>query len=273
MRILSSAEKCRRVARRMSFNTCSAGSLTGTEFCLIFAPSKGYDEPEILPCSIRSICPIGADDGHFRSSSAYRVRIALNLKRQAVAYDYVGVNFRENEQRTSSYLAIKPQALVPSLVVDSAVLTQSLAIIGWLDETHPEPPLLPKEPLGRATERAFALSIVADIQPLNNLRVLDYLKGPLGIDQTGVDAWYRQWATAGLAACEALATRTRSYGAFAFGDRPTLADICLVPQMYNARRFDCDLGPMPRLRAIDDACAALPEFADAHPDRQPDAVP
>jgi maleylacetoacetate isomerase len=130
----------------------------------------------------------------FRSSSAYRVRIALNLKRQAVAYDYVGVNFRKNEQRRGSYVAINPQALVPSLVVDGAVLTQSLAIIEWLDETHPEPPLLPKDPLDRAAVRAFALSIVADIQPVNNLRVLDYLKDPLGLDQTAVDAWYRHWA-------------------------------------------------------------------------------
>lgn len=208
--------------------------------------------------------------GYFRSSAAYRCRIAFNLK--GVVPDFVPVHLRRDggEQFRPDYVAVNPQRLVPALELDGTILTQSLAIIEWLDETHPTPPLLPDAPLVRAQARAFALVITADIHPLNNLRVLAYLKRTLGHDQAAVDEWYRHWVREGLLACETLLARS-GRGRFCFGDDPSLADICLVPQMYNARRFGCDLSTLPRLVAIDAALAALPAFAAAHPDAQPDA--
>jgi maleylpyruvate isomerase len=162
---------------------------------------------------------------------------------------------------------------VPALETgDGAVLTQSLAIIEWLDETHPEPPLLPKDPVARAHARAFAQIIACDIHPLQNLRVLRYLKTEFGQDQDGLDAWCRHWIESGLAACEALLARAPE-AAFAFGDQPGLAEICLIPQMFSADRFGLDLTSFPRLRALRDRCETLPAFADAHPAKQSDAEP
>ena len=208
---------------------------------------------------------------YFRSSAAYRVRIALNLK--GVAPDErTFVHLRMGGQRAQDYLALNPQGLVPALALDEgAVLTQSLAIVEYLDETHPEPPLLPADPIGRARVRAIALSIACDIHPLDNLRVLNYLIGTLGVAREQKDGWYRYWIDVGFEALEKALARDRARGRFCHGDAPTLADVCLVPQMANARRFDIDLSPYPTLMRIESACLALPAFADAAPARQPDA--
>ncbi len=207
---------------------------------------------------------------YFRSSAAYRCRIALNLK--GLAHETASVHLVKDggQHNTPDYRALNPQGLVPTLEHDDRVITQSLAIIEYLDEAFPRPPLLPGSAEQRARIRAFALAIACDIHPINNLRVLNYLKGPLGQEQAVVDAWYRHWVETGLAACEKLlpAATTR----FCFGDEPTLADICLVPQVYNARRFKCDLSGVPRLVAIDAAARAFPEFARAAPESQPDAA-
>ncbi|MDQ0472086.1 maleylacetoacetate isomerase [Labrys wisconsinensis] len=209
--------------------------------------------------------------GYFRSSAAYRCRIAFNLK--GVPYELVPVHLRRDggEQKKPAYRALNPQALVPALQIDGAILTQSLAIIEWLDETHPDPPLLPVDRNERARARAFAQAIACDIHPLQNLRVLDYLKTELGQPQAVLDAWCRHWIGEGLSACEALLARAGQPGSFAFGDRPGLADICLVPQLFSADRFGIDLTAMPRLTAVRAACEALPAFAAAHPSRQPDS--
>jgi len=209
--------------------------------------------------------------GYFRSSSAYRCRIAFNLK--GLSPDFVPVHLRRNggEQKQEAYKTLNPQGLVPALEVDGTILTQSLAIIEWLDETYAEPTLLPADSIQRAKVRAFALAIACDIHPLQNLRVLDYLKNELGHEQSVLDGWCRRWIGDGLAACEALLEREASRGDFCFGDTPGLADICLVPQMFSAARFGVDVSKMPRLQAIHAACEALPAFADAHPARQPDS--
>ncbi|QRG09061.1 maleylacetoacetate isomerase [Xanthobacter dioxanivorans] len=206
--------------------------------------------------------------GYFRSSAAYRCRIAFNLK--GLAPPLASIHLRRGEQRAEAFRAVNPQALVPALVEDGTILTQSLAIIEWLEETHPEPPLLPRDRAARARARAFALAICCDIHPLQNLRVLDHLKRELGADQAALDAWCRRWIGDGLAACEALLARERE-APFAFGDGPGIAEICLIPQMFSADRFGVDLSGMPRLRRLRAACEALPAFADAHPARQPDA--
>jgi maleylacetoacetate isomerase len=207
---------------------------------------------------------------YFRSSAAYRCRIALNLKGLAHELAFVHLIKDGGQQNAPAYRALNPQGLVPALEVDGQAITQSLAIIEYLDEAHPEPKLLPGDALQRARIRAFALAIACDIHPLNNLRVLNYLKGPMGKDQAAADAWYRHWVENGLAACEALLPASKSR--FCFGDAPTLADVCLVPQVYNARRFKCDLSKLPRLVAIDEACRALPAFANAAPEAQADAA-
>ena len=207
--------------------------------------------------------------GYFRSSAAHRLRIALNLK--GVAGTYRSVHLRRGDQRGEAFRAVNPQGLVPAVELDDGtVLTQSLAIVEWLDETRPEPPLLPADPLGRARARAFAEVIACDTHPLQNLRVLRHLKRDLGQDQAGLDAWCRHWLGEGLAACEALLAREPGRP-FAFGDGPGIAEICLVPQMLSADRFGLDLTPFPRLRALRARCEALPAFADAHPAVQPDA--
>jgi maleylacetoacetate isomerase len=206
--------------------------------------------------------------GYFRSSAAYRLRIALNLK--GIDTEFRSIHLRRGDQRGDAYTAVNPQGLVPTLETDDgAVLTQSLAIIEWLDETRPEPALLPKDPLGRAHARALAQVIACDVHPLQNLRVLRYLKRELGQDQVGLDAWCRHWIAPGLATCEALLARAPD-APFAYGDAPGLAEVCLIPQMFSADRFGLDLAPYPRLNALRMRCEALPAFADAHPSKQPD---
>lgn len=208
--------------------------------------------------------------GYFRSSAAYRCRIALNLK--SISYKFVPVHLRRDggEQKKPDYLALNPQGLVPALDIDGTILTQSLAIIEYLDEVYPVPPLLPRAAIERAKVRAFAEIIACDTHPLQNLRVLQYLKQELGQPQEQVDRWCQNWIHKSLSACEALLARQEQESDFAFGNIPGLADICLVPQLYAADRFHVDLSSMPRLTEIRRHCEALPAFADAHPDRQPD---
>jgi maleylpyruvate isomerase len=205
--------------------------------------------------------------GYFRSSAAYRVRIALNLK--GLAAEHLPHHLRKGEQNSPGYLALNPQGLVPTLEDDSGVvLTQSLAIIEWLDETHPAPPLLPLDALQRAKARAFALAIACDIHPVQNLKVLARLR-QLGLPEDKVTEW-AAWANReGLAACEKLVGEEP--GPFCFGAVPTIADLCLVPQLANARRFGVDVSAYPRLLQAEVAAKALKAFADAAPDRQPDA--
>jgi maleylacetoacetate isomerase len=199
---------------------------------------------------------------YYRSSASYRVRIALNLK--GAEHERVPVNLLESEQKGGAYRAMNPQGFVPMLEADGRRVTQSLAIIGWLDTMLPEPPLLPEDPDDRAHVFALALTIAADIHPINNLRVLKRLAG-LGIDQEARDDWYRHWIREGFDALEALAAPRA--GRHMFGDTITVADICLVPQMYNARRFDVPLDSYPTLVRADAEAAALDAFAAAHPDR------
>ncbi|WP_234186724.1 maleylacetoacetate isomerase [Shinella sp. NM-101] len=207
--------------------------------------------------------------GYFRSSAAYRCRIAFGLK--GLAPDFVPVHLRRDggQQKSSLYRTLNPQMLVPAVEEDGFVLMQSLAIIEWLDETRQGARLLPAAADLRAEVRAFSQIIACDIHPLQNLRVLDCLKADFGADQAALDRWCQRWITDGLAACEALLDR-RPASAFCFGDEPTLADICLVPQMFSANRFGVDTSAMPRLCAIRTACEALPAFASAHPEKQPD---
>jgi maleylacetoacetate isomerase len=206
--------------------------------------------------------------GFFRSSAAYRCRIALNLK--GVQPEFVPIHLRKGEQQSESYLSLNPQGMVPALETGGRVLTQSLAIIEWLEETCPEPPLLPRDSLDRAYVRALALSIACDIHPLQNLRVLRYLKHELGQDQEGLDRWCRRWIESGLTAFEATVARSGKAGAFCHGETPTLADICLVPQLFAAARFGADVSVLVHLKRISAACDAHPAFAAAHPARQPD---
>jgi maleylacetoacetate isomerase len=206
----------------------------------------------------------------FRSSAAYRTRIALGMK--GLAPERVFVHLRKGDQRGADYLSLNPQGLVPALVTDDgAVLTQSLAIIEWLDEVYPEPPLLPRDPLGRARVRSIALAVACDIHPIDNLRVLRYLTGTLGVTEAQRDGWYRYWIDTGLEAIENQLAQDPATGRFCHGDTPTLADVVLVPQLANGRRVDMDLSPYPTLLRIEAACRALPAFAAAEPARQPDA--
>lgn len=208
---------------------------------------------------------------YFRSSAAYRVRIALNLK--GLPYEAVPVHLLRNggEQRQADYLALNPAGLVPALEDGGALLTQSLAIIEYLDETHPQPPLLPGDALGRARIRALAQAIACDIHPINNLRVLQYLSRELGASEEQKTAWYRHWVEEGLAAVEAMLAQAPRSGRFCFGDTPTLADICLVPQVFNAQRFKCNTAHIPTVLRIAEACEALEAFRLAAPANQPDA--
>jgi maleylpyruvate isomerase len=203
--------------------------------------------------------------GYFRSAASWRVRIALNLK--GVAAEHVFHHLRRGEQRAPDYLALNPQGLVPTLQTpEGDAITQSLAIVEWLDETHPEPPLLPADPLERARVRAFALVLAADTHPIQNLGVLARLRG-MGVPEEQVQGWAAAVNAAGLAACESLVRP----GPFCFGATPGLADLCLVPQLGNARRFGADVSAVPKLLAVEAACNALPAFADAAPARQADA--
>ena len=206
--------------------------------------------------------------GYWRSSASYRVRIALAVK--GLDYDQVAINLAQAAQTSVGFTLLNPQGLVPYLIDDAAGLNQSLAIIEYLDEVYPDPPLLPGDALARARVRAVALQIACDIHPLNNLRVLNYLRSPLGQPQDAIDTWYRHWVETGFTALEEIAERAT--GAYLFGDEVTLADVCLVPQMWNARRLQADIARFPALVAIDTRLNALPAVAAARPENQPDAV-
>ena len=201
---------------------------------------------------------------YFRSSAAYRVRIALNLK--GVDYEQRPVNLAEGAQKGAAYRALNPQGFVPMLEIDGQRLTQSLAICDYLDASVPQPAFVPSDPAERAHVLTLALTVACDIHPLNNLRILKYLRGPLGVAEEAKDEWYRHWVVEGLTALEALAAPRA--GAWLFGDAPSLADICLVPQLYNARRFSVPIAHYPTLRRADETASAHPAFAAAHPDRQ-----
>jgi maleylacetoacetate isomerase len=200
---------------------------------------------------------------YFRSSASYRVRIALNLK--ALEYEAAPVDLLHGRQKEAEYRARNPQGFVPMLEIDGRRITQSLAIIEYLEATRPEPPLLPLDPADAAHVRALALIVACDIHPLNNLRVLKYLSGPLGQDEETRNVWYRHWVAEGLAALEAQASPRA--GRFLFGNSPTLADVCLVPQLFNARRFEVPLEAYPTLVQADAEASRLEAFAAAHPER------
>ena len=201
---------------------------------------------------------------YFRSSASYRVRIALNLK--GLDYEQRPINLAEGAQKAGDYRALNPQGFVPMLEIDGHRLTQSLSIIVYLDQKYRDPPLMPADPADGAHVRSLALMVACDIHPLNNLRVLKYLKGTLQLSEEAKDLWYRHWVEEGLAALEEMA-RPRA-GTFLFGDQPTIADVCLVPQLYNARRFSVLLDDYPTLRRADETASAHAAFAAAHPDRQ-----
>ena len=205
---------------------------------------------------------------YWRATAPYRVRIGLKLK--GLDYGYVGVNLLKGEQHADDYVAKRNrQHLTPALEVDGRVLTQSLAILEWLEETYPEPALLPKDPFDRAQVRAMAAIVACDIHPLNNMRIQKAL-GDLGVDAPGREAWSQRWIVDGFSALEPMVAR---YGkGFAFGDTPTLADCCLVPQVYSAGRYNVDLGPFPAIAAAAEHAGRHPAFAAAHPDVQPDAA-
>ena len=207
--------------------------------------------------------------GYFRSSASYRVRIALSLK--GLDYDLQPVHLRRNEQRAPEFLERNPQGLVPALEHDGAVLAQSLAIIEYLEERFPEPPLLPAAPADRAWVRALAQIVACDVHPINNLRILQYLEKDLGLDDEARAAWARRWIDHGFAAMEAMLKDDPRAGNHCFGNRPTLADVCLVPQVVNSRRFDVDMARYPALARVHENCMRLPAFADQAPERQPDA--
>lgn len=207
--------------------------------------------------------------GFFRASAAFRVRIALNLKN--IAYSQVSYDLRAGDQRRASYLTLNPAGLVPTLKIDGLNLVQSVAICEYLDETRPAPPFLPVSPAERARVRALAQACTSDIHPINNLRVLKYLEMELDQPQTVVDAWRRHWVQRGFTSIEARLSSESATGHFCHGEAPTLADLCLIPQVWNARRFEISLEAFPTITRIYAACMALPAFANASPERQPDA--
>jgi maleylacetoacetate isomerase len=206
--------------------------------------------------------------GYFRSSAAFRVRIALSLKK--LEYENAPIHLRRNDQTTADYLAVNPQGLVPTLEDGGLTLIQSLAIIEYLEETYPEPPLLPRSAADRARVRGLAEIVACDIHPLNNLRVLRYLTHSLGQDEAAIAVWYNHWMVAGFQALEKLLVEDRRTGRFCHGDAPGLADVALVPQVVNAERYQLDLTPYPTIIRIFESCMRLEPFAVAHPDNQPD---
>jgi maleylpyruvate isomerase len=205
--------------------------------------------------------------GYFRSSAAYRVRIALAVK--GLKWSAVVVNLAKGEQRQADFLKRNPQGLVPALQIDDAVITQSLAIIEYLDECYPQPALLAGDAVGRAIIRSMAQQIAMEIHPLNNLRVLNYLTGPLAQDEEAKLHWYRHWIDQGFTALE-CSLKEHSGGNYCYGDSVTMADVCLIPQVYNARRFDCNLDPFPLIRAIDAHCNTRAAFLSSAPEKQVD---
>jgi maleylacetoacetate isomerase len=208
--------------------------------------------------------------GYFRSSAAFRVRIALNLK--GIVVDHAFRHLRKGEQGAPDYVAINPQKLVPALILDSGqVLTQSLAILEYLEETHPAPPLLPKDPVDRARVRSLALIPTADIHPIQNLRVMAYLREKYEQSEEGAFAWSRHWIETGFTAYEASVAANPKTGAFSHGDQPTMADLCLAPQIFNAGRFKVDMAKFPTLQRIFATCMKHPAFDAAQPSKQPDA--
>ena len=208
--------------------------------------------------------------GYFRSSAAYRVRIALNLK--GIEVDHSSRHLRKGEQSAPDYVTINPQKLVPAMVLDSGeVLTQSMAILEYLEETHPHPPLLPQDPVGRARVRSLALIPTADIHPIQNLRVMKYLKEVYELEEETTFAWSRHWIETGFDAYEASIARDRRTGAYSHGDTPTMADLCLVPQVFNAARFQVEMARYPTIQRIYATCMKHPAFESAQPSRQPDA--
>jgi maleylacetoacetate isomerase len=209
--------------------------------------------------------------GYFRSSAAFRVRIALNLKN--LDYDNAFVHLRRGEQGAVEFRRLNPLALVPALEDGGHVFTQSLAIVEYLDEIHPDPPLLPKTARERARVRALAQVVACDIHPIDNLRVLQYLERTLKQDQAAVRTWFNHWIDVGFQALESMLAADRATGRFCHGDAPGVADICLVPQVFNARRYDLDLNPFPTIRRVFEACMAVPAFDRAQPAKQPDAEP
>ena len=206
----------------------------------------------------------------FRSGTSHRLRIALNLK--GLATEYVAVDLRTEAHQSADYKALNPQGLVPTLVKDSKVMTQSPAIIEWLEETHPTPALLPTTPDERACVRALAAMVACDIHPINNRRILEYLRHTLKTDEAAINTWCGHWITQGFDAYEALLAADQRRGAFSFGDRPGLADVYLVPQVESARRFKLDMARWPLIAAVDAACMALEAFQKAAPAQQPDAA-
>ncbi len=201
---------------------------------------------------------------YWRSSAAYRLRIAFNLKGIAVSPVQINLHPEASEQKGSAYRAKNPQGRVPAIEVGSEIIGQSMAILEWLEETYPEPAILPKDPVERLRAREFADIIACDIHPLNNLSVLSVLREQFGADKEAIERWYSDWIIRGFTALEVLAERQS--GEFLFGAAPMIAEICLIPQIYNARRFDVDLAPFPRLLDLDQACSKLPAFQAATPE-------
>ena len=207
---------------------------------------------------------------YFRSSAAYRVRIALNIK--GLEYETVTKSLLDGEHRTIDFRTLNPQGLIPVLQTEEVALSQSIAIIEYLEERYPTPALLPTDPIARAQVRSMALAIACDIHPLNNLRVLNYLRGELKLDVVAVNKWYRHWIMDAFTGLETLVRRHSTQARYCFGDEVTLADVLLVPQMFNARRYETDLSPFPTLVAISNHLESLPAFTSARPDLQPDAM-
>jgi maleylpyruvate isomerase len=208
---------------------------------------------------------------YFRSSAAFRVRIALNLKNIAPNYRFVHLLKDGGQQHAPTYARVNPQELVPTLVHDGHAIGQSLAIMEYLDEVKPEPPLLPKDPASRARVRQLAYAVACDIHPIDNLRVLNYLRKPMGHNDDEVMAWFTHWIDLGLGAIETMLSGSSETGRFCHGDTPTLADICLIPQLANARRGRTNLDAFPTVKRIEAACFELPAFDNAQPQKQPDA--